>query len=105
MVKVKLPIREDSADFEMVITFVEGALDLGSDSIKVRNPFILKKSNFIPLVDGPSNIIFADTPALLNTILHVRGNSPSLVIIMGSAVLIKEHLRPRSLSVVVHPLG
>lgn len=104
-VKVTLPIKADSIDFELVFTFVKGALDLGSDSFKVRGPFFLKKPNSIPLIDGPSHVILADTPSLLNTIPNIRENSPSLVIIVGSAVLVKEHLGLGILGIVVHPPG
>lgn len=91
-VKVVLTIKADRADSKLVFTFVERTLDLGSDSFKVRNPFIIEKTNVIPLIDGPSNVVLANFLAMFDIFPDIGGNSPSLVVIVGPAVFVEEQL-------------
>lgn len=61
-----------------------------SDRFQVGYPSILKKSNFIPFVNGPSLVHLANFPTMLDTHLNMGGGFPNVVANIRFAVFIVE---------------
>ncbi|PHT35877.1 hypothetical protein CQW23_23577 [Capsicum baccatum] len=87
--------------FKLVLSDVEGPLNLRSNGFQVRNPSISKEPDFIASVDGPSVVVLVYLPTLLDTFPVVRGILPGMICSNRSTVFVVEQLSLRGLGVMV----